>query len=58
LAVFIKFNRFMMSYLGHAHIRLAGEDKFVAGNIAKPGGLLHRGRISTFVTATPSLSSN
>jgi len=45
----------MMSYFDHAHIHLAGEEKYVAGNIAKPGGLLHTSRISTFVTATPSL---
>ena len=58
LQVFIKLNRFMMSYFGHVHIHLAGEEKYVARNIAKPGGLLHRGRISTFATANPSLGSN
>ena len=31
---------------------------YVIGNIAKPGELLHRCRISTSVTANPSLSSN
>ena len=68
----------MMSYFGHAHIHLAGEEKlfiyhlgpfhmfssevqhdviklkYVARNIAKPEELLHRGRISTFITANPS----
>jgi len=38
LQVFIKLNWFMMSYFYHAHIHLAGEEKYVAGNIAKPGG--------------------
>ena len=56
--VFIKLNRFITSYFGHAHIHLAGEEKYVTGNIAKPGGLLHTGRISTFVIATPTLSGN
>jgi len=41
LQVFIKLNRFMMSYFGHVHIHLAGEEKYAARNIAKPGGLLH-----------------
>jgi len=58
LQVFIKLNQFMTSYFGHVHIHLTGEEKYVARNIAKPGELLHRGRISTFATANPSLSSN
>jgi len=32
------------------HIHLTGGEKYVIRNIAKPGGLLHRGRISTFAT--------
>jgi len=51
--VFIKFNWFMMSCFGHAHICLAGEEKY-----EKPRELLQRGRISTSVASTPSLSSN
>jgi len=58
LQVFLQLNWFMMLYFGHAHIHLAGEEKYVARNIEKPEGLLHRGRISTFATANPSLSSN
>jgi len=34
--VFIKLNRFITSYFGHAHIRLAGEEKYVPRNIANP----------------------
>jgi len=37
----------------YAHIHLAGEEKYVARNIAKPWRLLHRSRISTFVIANP-----
>jgi len=38
----------MTSYIVLAHIHLtAAEEKYVTGNIAKPGGLLHTGRIST-----------
>jgi len=32
--------------------------KHVAGNIAKPGGLLQSGRISTFITANTSFSTS
>ena len=55
--VFISLNEFMMSYFGHTHIHLAGKMKYVARNMAKPGGLLHRGRISTSVTANPRFKS-
>jgi len=51
--VFIKLNQFMMSCFGHTHICLAGEEKY-----EKPREFLQRDRISTFVAATPSLSSN
>ena len=45
--LFIEVNQFMTSHIGHAHIHLAAEEKCVTGNIAKPVGLLHTGRIST-----------
>ena len=47
----------MMSYCGHTHICLAGEEKYAARTITKPGGLLHSARISTFGTANPSLKT-
>jgi len=52
----IKLSWFMKSYFGHTHIYLTSEKKYVPRNIAKPRGLLHRGSISTFVTANPSLN--
>ena len=54
---FIKLILFMMSCFGHANICLAGEEKYVAKNIAKPGRLLHRSRISTVITANPWTNS-
>jgi len=50
--VFNKLNWFMMSYFG---LCIASEKKYVTGNIAKPGGLLHRGRIATLLQLTPVL---
>jgi len=51
-------NQIMMSYSGHAHIHSVGEKKYVAGNIAKPGGLLQGGRISTYATANTRFNSD
>jgi len=58
---------FMTSYFGHAHIHLAGEEKFVDGNIAKlkdffqtfiitfpqrdPGWSLHGHRSRSMITS-------
>ena len=55
-SIYYKLNWFM-TYFGHANICLAGKEKYVAKNIAKPRRLLHRSRISTFITANPRTDS-
>ena len=54
----IKLNQFITSYFGHARIRLAGEEKYVAGNIAKPKDFSTQVGFLHSLQQPPTLSGN